>query len=130
MPISIPYHQPTLVCPESPEGGDIAGICSEECDDCDEGEMCCSNGCGHACIAGVFPSPLCTSLRDTLMNSSMIGAYIPQCNEETGGFSAVQCHGSTAYCWCVEEESGRPVTDVTRFTMPQCSESIEQCRGE
>lgn len=63
------------------------------------------------------------------MNSSLIGAYVPQCDEETGGFSVVQCHGSTAYCWCVAEESGRPVSDVTRFRQPQCSESKEQCNN-
>ena len=33
----------------------------------------------------------------------LVGAYIPQCTE-TGEFVAKQCHGSTGYCWCVDEE--------------------------
>ncbi len=41
-----------LTCPSVTEGG----ICSEECgpsDPCGEGELCCSNGCGHVCKQGL-----------------------------------------------------------------------------
>lgn len=40
-----------LMCP-SPGLG-LAGLCLEMCagdDDCASGELCCSNGCGHACM--------------------------------------------------------------------------------
>ncbi|XP_071791702.1 uncharacterized protein [Asterias amurensis] len=44
------------VCPEVPEG--VFGICSEECGadkKCDDGQLCCSNGCGHVCKKGCSP---------------------------------------------------------------------------
>nr|UVH36224.1 sea star footprint protein 8 [Asterias rubens] len=45
-----------VVCPEVPEG--VFGICSEECGadkKCDDGQLCCSNGCGHVCKKGCSP---------------------------------------------------------------------------
>ena len=35
-------------------------------------------------------------------NTALMGAFCPQCNED-GSFQAKQCHGSTGYCWCVED---------------------------
>lgn len=124
-PITIPYHSPALICPELPE--DTIGICSEECNNCREGELCCSNGCGHACTLGVSPTPLCSSVRESVLNSSLIGSFAPQC-EKDGSFSSVQCHSSTGYCWCVATDTGKPVTDLaTRFTQPQCSKQLVYC---
>lgn len=122
--LAIPYHPPTLVCPEPPE--DVAGICSEECNNCSaaEGQLCCSNGCGHVCMEGVASEAPCSVLRDGVMASGLLGAYVPQC-EADGSFSSVQCHASTGYCWCVAEQTGMPVSDLVRFTMPQCS----KCSG-
>ena len=123
-PEYIPYHSPSLVCPDV-TGEGVAGICSEECGDgCSEesGELCCSNGCGHACTQGVVPSPLCPHLRDSINNMSMTGAYAPHC-EEDGSFSVLQCHSSTAYCWCVATDTGVPVSSAVQFREPQCSES-------
>lgn len=43
-----------LQCPAVPPR--TVGICVELCsgnDDCENGEMCCSNGCGHKCLAPV-----------------------------------------------------------------------------
>ncbi len=118
----IPYHAPPLVCPEVEP--DMVGLCSEECnvtDGCsDADKICCYNGCGHVCTQGIPPTPLCAVVRDQVMNSSLIGAYVPQC-EENGTFSSVQCHASTGYCWCVATETGEPVTGMLRFQMPQCS---------
>ncbi|XP_078262826.1 uncharacterized protein nid2a isoform X4 [Rhinoraja longicauda] len=34
--------------------------------------------------------------------SQQLGLHIPQCDEE-GRFRAIQCHGSTGHCWCVNE---------------------------
>lgn len=118
-PISIPYHIPTLVCPEVAEG--TVGTCSEECNNCSSnGELCCFNGCGHVCTPGVASTTPCVTLRDTVMGANLIGAYVPQC-EEDGSFSPVQCHASTGHCWCVAAETGVPVTDMVRFGQPQCS---------
>ena len=63
----------------------------------------------------------CRAIQLTVSNESLIGSYLPQC-EEDGSFSRVQCHGSTGYCWCVEPEGGQPVSDIVRFKEPQCSE--------
>ena len=41
----------SLACP--PPG--FGGICTEQCRsnaDCSSGYLCCSNGCGHACMQG------------------------------------------------------------------------------
>ncbi|XP_038073191.1 keratin-associated protein 5-1-like isoform X2 [Patiria miniata] len=49
-------QKPHVQCPSV--DSDSVGICSEECssdDECEAGEMCCSNGCGHTCVAAVEP---------------------------------------------------------------------------
>jgi len=120
-PVVIPYHSPMHVCPEVPE--DTSGICVEQCDNCSVTELCCSNGCGHVCMASVVSDTPCTVLRENVMATGLIGAYIPQC-EEDGSFSSVQCHSSTGSCWCVTTESGEPVTDMVRFKQPICSKSL------
>ena len=122
-PIRIPYHTPPAdsMCP--PIDDDVAGTCDERCtnnSDCGVGEMCCSNGCGHVCMA---PMSTCKAVQFMVSNQSLIGSYLPQC-EEDGSFSRVQCHGSTGYCWCVEPEGGQPVSEVVRFQQPQCSELL------
>lgn len=43
-----------VTCPAIPEGQ--IGACAEFCaddDSCPTGKMCCSNGCGHACMEAV-----------------------------------------------------------------------------
>ena len=125
-----------LVCPVFEDGdSEIAGICVQGCEthsDCDTdiGELCCSNGCGVTCLLGVYPSPLCSTVRDHLLNHSLIGAYVPQC-EEGGGFSPVQCHASTGYCWCAHAQTGEPVADARQSTELQCqSKSVVKIEPE
>ena len=119
-PITIPYHAPPpSLCPSIDD--DVAGTCEERCtadSECVEGQLCCSNGCGHVCS---IPMPSCKAVYQQVSNQSLIGSYLPQC-EEDGSFSRQQCHGSINYCWCVEPEGGRPVSDVVINKMPQCSE--------
>ena len=45
-----------LVCPKLEPFA--IGTCGEACQEegCPEGELCCSNGCGHTCQKGVRPS--------------------------------------------------------------------------
>ncbi|XP_071788249.1 uncharacterized protein [Asterias amurensis] len=48
--------RPGLICPSL--SIDVGGICVEECrfdNDCDSGQLCCSNGCGHSCREGCRP---------------------------------------------------------------------------
>jgi len=45
-------------CPPEPTGdaADAVGICEEQCaedSECGDSEKCCSNGCGHVCIASI-----------------------------------------------------------------------------
>ena len=43
-----------VVCPPVRPG--MVGSCAERCsgdDECDDGEKCCSNGCGHECTTTV-----------------------------------------------------------------------------
>ena len=100
-------------------------MCVEYCDNCTDEELCCSNGCGHVCTKSVVSETPCIQIRDDVMGSGLMGSYVPQC-EEDGRFSAVQCHGSTGYCWCVAEDTGVPVSDMVRFGMPECS----KCRAQ
>ena len=118
---------------------DVAGICVEDCssdNDCQSSEeKCCSNGCGHTCTRAVtIPhydpptnaagSPVCQLLLNQIArNTSLIGAYLPQCNSD-GSFSPVQCHPSTGYCWCVHIHTGEPVSGVVRFGQPECASML------
>ena len=38
----------------------------------------------------------------------MIGSFVVSC-EEDGSFKKRQCHGSTGYCWCVDEKTGEKI---------------------
>ncbi|XP_067847730.1 nidogen-2 [Heptranchias perlo] len=58
----------------------------------------------------------------------LIGIHIPQC-DETGNFRPLQCHGSTGYCWCVDESGQEipgtrtpPGTDQPRCGLPALNE--------
>uniref|UniRef100_A0A8C1BYY7 Nidogen 2 n=1 Tax=Cyprinus carpio carpio TaxID=630221 RepID=A0A8C1BYY7_CYPCA len=56
------------------------------------------------CIEG-RPKTQCEQHRDSLQSGNggvpLIGAFIPQCDEE-GQYRPQQCHGSTGHCWCVD----------------------------
>ena len=86
---------------------------------CDSGSLCCFNGCSRVCTTGVIPSPLCSAVKLKATNSSsgLLGAYIPQC-EENGDFSEIQCH--EGYCWCVDVKTGKATTQPAR-THPVCN---------
>ncbi|XP_030609940.1 nidogen-2 isoform X1 [Archocentrus centrarchus] len=52
------------------------------------------------------PKTHCEHHRDRVTTTSpdgypIVGAYVPQCDAE-GQYLPVQCHGSTGYCWCVD----------------------------
>jgi len=36
------------------------------------------------------------------LENSPPGAYVPQCTND-GGYESEQCHGSTGFCWCVDQ---------------------------
>ena len=125
---AVPYYPPPRQCPEISD--DMVGACVIACDnDSDCGDrLCCSNGCGgRDCSDGVSPSPLCPAVLEQVNSRPLIGAYVPQC-EKDGRFSAVQCHGSTGYCWCVDPETGQPTTaQFERGVQPQCGDTTSKC---
>ena len=117
--LSAPHHPPILGCPELRE--DTVGACWENCgQSCPEGQLCCSNGCGHDCVPAVPVTPVCRAITESRNGSYNIGEYAPQCDSD-GTFLPAQCHGSSGYCWCVRPDTGEPVgRKMTRFYAPEC----------
>ena len=67
------------------------------------------------------PKSKCEKERDAVTNGPLlVGAFTPQC-ESDGSYSAVQCHGSTGYCWCVDGEGNKLVETEIRFDRPNCT---------
>ena len=52
------------------------------------------------------------------------GAFWPSC-EADGRYSKEQCHDSTGYCWCVEQETGVEI-DGTRASPWEAEVDCEQ----
>ena len=72
------------------------------------------------------PKSKCEKERDAVTNGQLLlGAFTPQC-EDDGSYSAVQCHGSTGYCWCVDGEGNKLVETEIRFDRPNCTKG-EMC---
>ena len=115
----VPYHNPPLKCPASLPGSSCTPPCLANTN-CSSGELCCPASCGSTCVRGETPTPLCPVVLDQVLNTTLIGAYVPSC-EADGSFSPTQCHGSTGYCWCVDPVSGVPTSDMVRFQHPQCT---------
>ncbi|XP_072345860.1 uncharacterized protein nid2a isoform X9 [Scyliorhinus torazame] len=68
------------------------------------------------------PKTVCEQHRERLQGSQpLVGVHIPECDEE-GRFRPLQCHGSTGYCWCVNENGQEiPGTRTPPGTgQPQC----------
>ena len=42
-----------------------------------------------------------------------VGGYTPECRDN-GDYLKKQCHGSTGYCWCVEETTGKELLDTRK----------------
>ncbi|XP_072319180.1 nidogen-2 [Eucyclogobius newberryi] len=53
----------------------------------------------------VRPKTHCEHHRDSIQSNSegrsMVGAYVPQC-DDNGQYLSQQCHGSSGHCWCVD----------------------------
>ena len=52
----------------------------------------------------------------------MPGAFVPQC-EDDGSYKKIQCHGSTGYCWCVNENGVKLEGTDVQFKPPNCGPS-------
>ncbi|KAK3092557.1 hypothetical protein FSP39_004416 [Pinctada imbricata] len=52
--------------------------------------------------------------------------YIPRCTV-LGKWDKAQCHESSQYCWCVEEETGKPIPGTsTHKVMPKCDQITDR----
>ena len=50
------------------------------------------------------------------------GIFIPECLEN-GLYRNEQCHKSTGYCWCVDQNTGKPIPGTsTQHVTPKCDE--------
>uniref|UniRef100_A0A8C5MND2 Nidogen 2 n=1 Tax=Leptobrachium leishanense TaxID=445787 RepID=A0A8C5MND2_9ANUR len=52
----------------------------------------------------------------------VVGGFVPQCDDQ-GDYNPLQCHGSTGYCWCVNEKGEEQEGTQTPPGRPQ-----PQCR--
>ncbi|KAF5901726.1 nidogen-2 isoform X1, partial [Clarias magur] len=91
------------------------------------------------------PKTQCEHHRDSVQSPMeglpLIGAYVPQCDEE-GRYRSQQCHDSTGYCWCVDsrgqERAGtrtQPGTPPANCDAPerpksQCEQHRDRVLGE
>ncbi|KAM3585503.1 uncharacterized protein V6R79_019324 [Siganus canaliculatus] len=81
------------------------------------------------------PKSQCEQHRDSLQSGvehggrHMVGAFIPQCDSD-GRYRALQCHGSTGHCWCVDSHGQeRAGTRTSPGTAPtDCDKPDEPVR--
>uniref|UniRef100_A0A8C7RS93 Nidogen 2 n=1 Tax=Oncorhynchus mykiss TaxID=8022 RepID=A0A8C7RS93_ONCMY len=135
----------------SPEGYPILGVFVPECDE--QGQyraLQCHGSTGYCwcvdsrgqeragtrkgpgtgqpnCDVPGEPKTHCEHQRDSLQTTSpegnVDGAFVPQCDEQ-GQYRALQCHGATGHCWCVDsrgqERAGTRKPPGT--SQPNCDE--------
>ena len=75
---------------------------------------------------------ICQQKRQEELNKAVIiggrsvvapGTYLPTC-KENGDFEIMQCHGSTGYCWCVDEKGNQIYSISHRDKGLQCERSM------
>ncbi|XP_043118765.1 nidogen-2 isoform X3 [Puntigrus tetrazona] len=85
------------------------------------------------CDEPVRPKTHCEQHRDSLRSRDgdvpLIGAFIPQCDEE-GQYTPQQCHGSTGHCWCVDSRGQERAGTRTPPGTPSinCDEPVHPVR--
>ena len=81
------------------------------------------------CFINFIYTQDCCEVADIATNDcGGLGCYIPQCTENCE-WEAMQCWGSTGYCWCVDENGieieGTSIPSWEGF--PDCEEHLEEC---
>lgn len=123
---AVEYLRPSDIPQQCPNVSNLLAVCGRRCtpggSECEGGQLCCDTGCDSTCMTGLPIQPICRTMVRRSQQAGLIGAFEPSC-EEDGSFSELQCHGSTGFCWCVDVETGQPVTNGTRGgeTCTRCS---------
>ena len=122
-PDLVPYYAVPRECPRS------TGQCTTRrpsCTDdstCAANQLCCRNGnCGSFCMDAIESSQPCSTVRGLLLagGHARPGAFVPAC-QDNGMYSPTQFHGSTGFSWCVNIQTGQPVSGYyPRGTIAQC----------
>lgn len=93
--------------------------CVDEDFTCDPNELCCANECGWSvCVPRWLENPCLMAVALALNTSrsssgaTLLGSYTPLCTTD-GLFREIQCH--THYCWCVNRDTGVPLSDIVPF---------------
>ncbi|XP_053488796.1 nidogen-2 [Ictalurus furcatus] len=82
------------------------------------------------CDAPDRPKTQCEHHRDSVRDGAVVGAFIPQCDEE-GHYRPLQCHGSTGHCWCVDSRGQERVgTRTPTGTPPTNCDAPERPKTE
>lgn len=56
--------------------------------------------------------------------------YIPECTDD-GRYNKLQCYNSTGYCWCVHEDTGKPIPGTSvKDKRPACDALAPSMKGE
>uniref|UniRef100_A0A4Q8K4T8 U61-Liphistoxin-Lth1a_1 n=2 Tax=Liphistius TaxID=62150 RepID=A0A4Q8K4T8_9ARAC len=95
---------PLRMIPECDEDGNYLSLqCYEHSKAC-----MCVRPDGSAIVEPDFKVRACDCIlaSDKAYVPYVVGNYVPQC-ERDGTYSRTQCHGSTGYCWCVDENGVR-----------------------
>ncbi|XP_077870515.1 uncharacterized protein LOC144364068, partial [Saccoglossus kowalevskii] len=53
--------------------------------------------------------------------TNMLGSFVPDCLTD-GSYNPVQCHGSTGYCWCVDQAGMEIDNTRQRGNRPDCGD--------
>lgn len=132
-----PSHIPYIHLPSSSAAGGCpspnlvpcakaSGSCLDEGYSCNGDSRCCENSCsGAVCLSTVDSTPCFTAVGIALLSNSsqeLLGRYKPLCTTQ-GLFRGIQCHEH--YCWCVEVQSGRPLSDIVPFEQAD----VLECAG-
>ncbi|CAB4002251.1 cell death abnormality 1-like isoform X1, partial [Paramuricea clavata] len=118
------HHCQLASCPAHPDAEcnvDPCRMCKIEFKDSDGNVVNCSEKL-TACELQKAQSP------------ALLGSYTPQC-EKDGSYSPMQCHSSTGYCWCVDQNGQekdntrkRGAVNCTEITTKKVLTKCEQMR--
>ncbi|XP_023712551.1 SPARC-related modular calcium-binding protein 2 isoform X5 [Cryptotermes secundus] len=76
-----------------------------------------------SCLGLDFNRNDCHSDRKAVLEEQKINYsefYVPECTPD-GRYQTIQCYKSTGYCWCVHEDSGKPIPGTSvKDQVPKC----------